>query len=242
MKPILLIPARMASTRLPNKPLAEIAGVPMIVRVWARAVASGLGPVVVAAGEPEIVAAVEKAGGQAVLTQPDLPSGSDRIWEALGVVDPKGAHDVVVNLQGDLPALDPEQLKTAVRALEKSGADIGTLAAPIIDEAEETNPAVVKAVVAWDADEKLGRALYFTRTAAPAGEGVLWHHVGLYAYRREALESFVALPPSPLEEREKLEQLRALEAGMSIAVARVDATPLSVDTPADLERARKLLS
>ena len=242
MNPILLIPARMAASRLPDKPLADIRGVPMIVRVWARAVASGLGPVVVAAGEPEIVAAVEKAGGRAVLTDPDLPSGSDRIWQALGIVDPKGDHDVVVNLQGDLPALDPDQLKTAVWALEKSGADIGTLAAPIQDEAEETNPAVVKAIVAWDADERLGRALYFTRAAAPSGEGVLWHHVGLYAYRRDALESFVALPPSPLETREKLEQLRALEAGMSIAVARVDATPLSVDTPADLERARKLLS
>ncbi len=242
MNPILLIPARMASSRLPDKPLADIGGVPMIVRVWARAVASGLGPVVVAAGEAEIVRAVEKAGGRAVLTDPDAPSGSDRIWEALGLVDPKGAHDVVVNLQGDLPALDPDQLKTAVWALEKSGADIGTLAAPIVEEAEETNPAVVKAVVAWDAREKLGRALYFTRATAPAGEGMLWHHVGLYAYRRDALESFVALPPSPLELREKLEQLRALEAGMSIAVARVDATPLSVDTPADLERARKLLS
>jgi 3-deoxy-manno-octulosonate cytidylyltransferase (CMP-KDO synthetase) len=242
MNPILLIPARMASTRLPNKPLAEIAGVPMIVRVWARAVASGLGPVVVAAGEPEIVTAVEKAGGRAVLTDPDMPSGSDRIWQALGMVDPSGKHDVVVNLQGDLPALDPEQLKAAVGALAKSGADIGTLAAPILEEPDERNPAVVKAVVAWDADERLGRALYFTRAAAPAGDGVLWHHVGLYAYRRDALESFVALPPSPLELREKLEQLRALEAGMSIAVARVDATPLSVDTPADLERARKLLS
>jgi 3-deoxy-manno-octulosonate cytidylyltransferase (CMP-KDO synthetase) len=232
----------MASTRLPSKPLADIGGVPMIVRVWARAVASGLGPVVVAAGEREIVAAVEKAGGRAVLTEPDAPSGSDRIWEALRLVDPKGVHDVVVNLQGDLPALDPEQLKTAVWALEKSGADIGTLAAPITDEAEETNPAVVKAVVGWDANERLGRALYFTRAPAPAGEGTLWHHVGLYAYRRYALERFVALAPSPLELREKLEQLRALEAGMSIAVARVDVTPLSVDTPADLERARKLLS
>ena len=242
MNPILLIPARMASTRLPDKPLAEIAGVPMIVRVWARAVASGLGPVVVAAGEPEIVAAVEKAGGRAVLTDPSLPSGSDRIWAALEAADPKGTHDVVVNLQGDLPALDPEQLNIAVRALEKSGADIGTLAAPIIEEAEEVNPAVVKAVVAWDADERLGRALYFTRASAPAGEGMLWHHVGLYAYRRDALESFVMLPPSPLERREKLEQLRALEAGMTIAVARVDAAPLSVDTPGDLERARKLLS
>ena len=199
MNPVLLIPARMASTRLPGKPLADIAGVPMIVRVWARAMAAGLGPVVVAAGEPEIVAAVEKAGGRAVLTDPDLPSGSDRIWAALAAIDPKGAHDVVVNLQGDLPALDPEQLKTVVACLAKSGADIATLAAPIDNAADEPNPAVVKAVVAWDADERLGRALYFTRTTAPGGEGPLYHHVGLYAYRREALESFVALPPSPLE-------------------------------------------
>lgn len=242
MNPVLLIPARMASTRLPDKPLADIAGQPMIVRVWARAMAAGLGPVVVAAGEAEIVACVEKAGGQAVLTDPGLPSGSDRIWAALKAIDPKGSHDVIVNLQGDLPALDPGQIKTVVEALAKSGADIATLAAPIDNAADETNPAVVKAVAAWDADEKLGRALYFTRATAPAGEGVLYHHVGIYAYRREALESFVALPPSPLEQREKLEQLRALEAGMSIAVARVDEAPLSVDTPADLERARKLLS
>ena len=228
--------------RLPGKPLADIAGQAMIVRVWARAMAAGLGPVVVAAGEEEIVRCVEKAGGRAVLTDPNLPSGSDRIWAALRTIDPKGAHDVVVNLQGDLPALDPGQLKTVVDALAKSGADIATLAAPIDNAADETNPAVVKAVVAWDADERLGRALYFTRTTAPGGEGALYHHVGLYAYRREALESFVALPPSPLESREKLEQLRALEAGMSIAVARVDEAPLSVDTPADLERARKLLS
>jgi 3-deoxy-manno-octulosonate cytidylyltransferase (CMP-KDO synthetase) len=242
MKPILLIPARMASTRLPNKPLADIGGVPMIVRVWARAVAADLGPVVVAAGEPEIVAAVLKAGGQAVLTEPDLPSGSDRIWAALQAVDAAGRHDVVVNLQGDLPALDPDQLKTVVAALDKSGADIATLAAPIDNDADAVNPAVVKAVVAWDADERLGRALYFTRATAPTGDGTLYHHVGLYAYRRDALESFVALPPSPLEEREKLEQLRALEAGMSIFVARVDAAPLSVDTPADLEKARRILS
>lgn len=242
MNPILVIPARMASTRLPGKPLAAIGGVPMIVRVWARAVAAQLGPVVVAAGEAEIIAAVEKAGGRAVLTDPDLPSGSDRIWAALMAADPEGAHDVVVNLQGDLPALDPEQLKTVVACLKKSGADIATLAAPIDNEADEVNPAVVKAVVAWDAGERFGRALYFTRAPAPTGDGVLYHHVGLYAYKREALENFVALPPSPLEEREKLEQLRALEAGMSIAVARVDAAPLSVDTPADLERARKILS
>jgi len=242
MKPILLIPARMASTRLPHKPLADIGGVPMIVRVWARAVAAGLGPVVVAAGEPEIVAAVEKAGGQAVLTDPELPSGSDRIWAALNQVDRANEHDVVVNLQGDLPALDPDQLKTVVTALDRSSADIATLAAPIDNEVDAVNPAVVKAVVAWDADERLGRALYFTRATAPTGDGTLYHHVGLYAYRREALESFVALPPSPLEEREKLEQLRALEAGMSIWVARVDEAPLSVDTPADLEKARRILS
>jgi len=242
MNPILLIPARMASTRLPGKPLADIGGVPMIVRVWARAMAAGLGPVVVASGEKEIVDAVEKAGGRAVLTDPELPSGSDRIWAALTSADPEGAHDVVVNLQGDLPALDPEQLKTVVAALAKSGADIATLAAPIDNAADEINPAVVKAVVAWDAKERLGRALYFTRAKAPSGDGLLYHHVGLYAYRREALESFVALPPSPLEQREKLEQLRALEAGMSIAVARVDEAPLSVDTHADLERARNLLS
>jgi 3-deoxy-manno-octulosonate cytidylyltransferase (CMP-KDO synthetase) len=232
----------MASTRLPGKPLADIGGMPMIVRVWARAMAAGLGPVVVASAEKAIVAAVEKAGGRAVLTDPSLPSGSDRIWAALVSADPQGAHDVVVNLQGDLPALDPEQLKTVVAALAKSGADIATLAAPIDNAADEANPAVVKAVVAWDAQERLGRALYFTRTRAPGGEGTLYHHIGLYAYRREALESFVALPPSALEQREKLEQLRALEAGMSIAVARVDEAPLSVDTPADLEKARKLLS
>ena len=242
MNPLLLIPARMASTRLPDKPLADIAGVPMIVRVWRQAVAAELGPVVVAAGETAIVAAIEAAGGRAVLTDPHLPSGSDRIWAALQAMDPQASHDVVVNLQGDLPALDPQQLKTVVAALKQSGADIATLAAPIDNEADRTNPAVVKAVVAWDASERLGRALYFTRATAPTGEGALYHHVGLYAYRRAALESFVALPPSPLESREKLEQLRALEAGMSIAVARVDEAPLSVDTPADLERARKILS
>ena len=232
----------MASTRLPNKPLADIGGVPMIVRVWARAVAAGLGPVVVAVAEPEIARAVEKAGGTAVMTDPDLPSGSDRIWAALAKADPDGRHDVVINLQGDLPALDPEQIKTVAWALETSGADIATLAAPIDNPADEINPAVVKAVVAWAADGRQGRALYFTRASAPAGEGMLWHHIGIYAYRREALESFVALPPSPLETREKLEQLRALEAGMSICVARVDEPPLSVDTPDDLERARKLIS
>jgi 3-deoxy-manno-octulosonate cytidylyltransferase (CMP-KDO synthetase) len=241
MNPILLIPARMASTRLPGKPLADIAGVPMIVRVWQQAMAARLGPAVVAAGEAEIVAAVEKAGGTAVLTDPDLPSGSDRIFAALESIDPGGAHDVVVNLQGDLPALDPEQIRQVVAALIESGAESGahiaTLAAPIDNETDKANPAVVKAVVAWEKDERFGRALYFTRATAPWGEGALYHHVGIYAYRRAALARFVALPPSPLERREKLEQLRALEANMSIAVARVDSAPLSVDTPADLAKA-----
>jgi 3-deoxy-manno-octulosonate cytidylyltransferase (CMP-KDO synthetase) len=237
MNPILLIPARLASTRLPAKPLAEIGGVPMIVRVLRQAEAAGLGPVAVAAGEAEIVTAVEKAGGRAVLTDPDLPSGSDRIHAALQQFDSEGRHDVVVNLQGDLPALDPAQIRAVVSALEDSGADIATLAAEITDPAERDNPNVVKAVVAWRPDGRLGQALYFTRASAPSGDGPLFHHVGIYAYRRAALSRFVALPPSPLEKREKLEQLRALEAGMSIAVARVDSVPLSVDTQADLAKA-----
>jgi 3-deoxy-manno-octulosonate cytidylyltransferase (CMP-KDO synthetase) len=229
----------MAAARLPGKPLADIAGRPMIVRVWERAMAAKLGPVVVAAAEQQIVAAIEAAGGRAVLTDPALPSGSDRIFAALKTADPDGRHDVVVNLQGDLPALEPEIIRAVVEALP--GADIATLAAQITDPAERTNPAVVKAVVAWDANGKKGRALYFTRTPTPSGDGPLFHHVGLYAYTRAALSRFVALPQSPLEMREKLEQLRALEANMSIAVARVDRVPLSVDTPADLERANKLL-
>lgn len=242
MNPILLIPARLASTRLPAKPLADIGGVPMIVRVLRQAEAAGLGPVAVAAGEAEIAAAVKAAGGQAVLTDPDLPSGSDRIHAALEKLDPGRRHDVVINLQGDLPALDPAQIRAVAAALADSGADIATLAAQITDPSERDNPSVVKAVVAWDKDAKRGRALYFTRATAPTGEGPLFHHVGIYAYRRDALTRFVGLPPSPLEMREKLEQLRALEANMSIAVARVDSVPLSVDTQADLERARKILS
>jgi 3-deoxy-manno-octulosonate cytidylyltransferase (CMP-KDO synthetase) len=236
MNPIVLIPARMASTRLPGKPLALIGGIPMIVRVWRQAVAAGLGPVVVAAAEREIVEAIEAAGGKAVMTAPDLPSGSDRIFAALEAIDPQGAHDAVVNLQGDLPAIDPSAIRASVEAL--GSADIATLAAEIGDGADAGNPNVTKAVVAWDRGGRLGRALYFTRARAPYGEGPLFHHVGIYAFRREALKRFVALAPSPLEKREKLEQLRALEAGMTIAVARVDEVPLSVDTPQDLERAR----
>jgi 3-deoxy-manno-octulosonate cytidylyltransferase (CMP-KDO synthetase) len=209
------------------------------VRVWERAMAAGLGPVAVAAAEPEIVAVIEAAGGRAVLTDPGLPSGSDRIFAALKLLDPDGRHDVVVNLQGDLPALAQGVIQAVVGALP--GSDIATLAAEITDPAERDNPSVVKAVVAWEADGKKGRALYFTRATAPMGEGPLFHHLGIYAFTRDALARFVALPPSPLERREKLEQLRALEAHMSIAVARVDSVPLSVDTPADLERVNKLL-
>ena len=240
MSIVVIIPARMASTRLPGKPLADIGGVPMIVRVWARAMHAGVGPVVVAAAEEEIADAVEKAGGHAVLTHPDLPSGSDRIYAALQGIDPGGRYDTVINLQGDLPALDPAQLRAAVAALP--GHDIATLAAPITDAADRANPAVVKAVVAWEPDGQKGRALYFSRATVPTGPGAHFYHVGIYAYARAALARFVELPPSPLEQREKLEQLRALEAGMSIAVARVDAVPLSVDTPEDLEYARKMIS
>ncbi|HEV2561425.1 MAG TPA: 3-deoxy-manno-octulosonate cytidylyltransferase [Rhizomicrobium sp.] len=241
MNPIIVIPARMASTRLPGKPLAEIAGVPMIVRVLRQAMKAGIGPVVVAAAEKEIVAAVEKAGGHAVLTDPALASGTDRVFAALESVDRGYNHDVVINLQGDLPALDPVCIKAVAAVLAPTGADIATLAAEIDDPADYDNPNVVKPVVVWDVSGTRGRALYFTRARAPWGEGALFHHVGIYAFKREALSRFVKLAPSPLERREKLEQLRALEAGMSIAVARIDAVPLSVDTPADLAKARALI-
>lgn len=245
-RPVVLIPARMASTRLPGKPLADICGEPMIVQVWRRAVEAGIGPVWVAAAEPEIAEAVEAAGGRAVLTDPDLPSGSDRIWQALERIDPEGAFDAVVNVQGDLPTLDPAIVVKAFELLADPAVDIGTLAAPITIAEERTASQVVKPVVAWretgSVAGNVGRALYFTRATAPWGEGELFHHIGLYAYRRDALRRFVALPPSPLELREKLEQLRALEAGMRIEVARVDTVPLGVDTPADLDRARQLLA
>ncbi|MBV8798657.1 MAG: 3-deoxy-manno-octulosonate cytidylyltransferase [Alphaproteobacteria bacterium] len=242
MNPVVIIPARMASTRLQGKPLADIRGLPMIVRVWRQAMLADVGPVVVAAAEREIADAVESAGGSAVLTDPDLPSGSDRVFSALEKIDPNGAHNVVVNVQGDLPALDPAYIRAVVDVLAPTGAEIATLAAEIDNEADYANPAVVKPVVAWDVTRERGRALYFTRTRAPSGEGPLFHHVGIYAFKREALERFVKLAPSPLEQREKLEQLRALEAGMSIAVARVPNVPISVDTPEDLETARALLA
>ncbi|MDE2182668.1 MAG: 3-deoxy-manno-octulosonate cytidylyltransferase [Alphaproteobacteria bacterium] len=238
MKPIVLIPARMASTRLPGKPLADIGGVAMIVRVWRQAMAAKIGPVVVAAGEREIAEAVEAAGGRAVLTAADLPSGSDRIFAALNAVDRGFEHDVVVNLQGDLPLIDPAAVRASLDALVTTGSDIATLAAELDEDADADNPNVTKVVATWDVGGTRGRCHYFTRARAPWGKGPCFAHIGLYVYRREALQRFVSLQPSPLEKREKLEQLRALEAGMSISVERVDEVPLSVDTPEDLERAR----
>lgn len=238
MNPLVMIPARLASTRLPRKPLAEIAGQTMIERVWHLATTAGVGPVVVAAAEQEIADVIVRANGRAVLTDPALPSGSDRVFAALQDVDRDGTHDVVINLQGDLPAFDPAILGVVVDALDKTASDIATLAAEIVDPADFDNPNVVKPVVGWNADGRFGRALYFTRARAPWGDGALFHHIGIYAFRRPALARFVSLPPSPLERREKLEQLRALEAGLTMGVARVDAVPLSVDTQADLEKAR----
>jgi 3-deoxy-manno-octulosonate cytidylyltransferase (CMP-KDO synthetase) len=237
---LILIPARMASTRLPGKPLADIAGVAMIVHVLRRAEASGLGPVVVATDDGSIAAAVTAAGGRAVMTRPDHVSGSDRIFEALGAVDPQRAARIVVNVQGDLPTLDPDALRAALGPLADPAVDIATIAAEITKPEKRTNPNVVKVVGSPIAPSRL-RALYFTRATAPHGDGPLHHHIGLYAYRRAALERFVSLPPSPLELRERLEQLRALEAGMRIDVALVDTVPLGVDTPDDLAAARTLL-
>jgi 3-deoxy-manno-octulosonate cytidylyltransferase (CMP-KDO synthetase) len=237
---LILIPARMAATRLPGKPLAEIAGEPMIVHVLRRALEAGIGPVAVATDAPEIAACVEKAGGRAVMTRPDHGSGSDRIFEALRSIDPAGRAQIIVNLQGDLPTLPPADITAALAPLADPQVDIATLAAEITDAQERRNPHVVKVVGSPVAPRRL-RALYFTRADAPAGEGPSYHHIGIYAYRRAALERFVALPPSWLEQRERLEQLRALEAGMRIDVMVVDTVPLGVDTQADLERARALI-
>jgi 3-deoxy-manno-octulosonate cytidylyltransferase (CMP-KDO synthetase) len=241
MNPLVVIPARLAATRLPGKPLADIHGEPMIVHVWRRAIAAGVGPVLVAAQEPEIARAIEAAGGDARLTRADHASGSDRVFEAVQAADPQGRHDVVVNLQGDLPTLDPALLAEVLAPLADPAVDIATLAAEIREPAEMDDPNVVKAVAALAAGRRIARALYFTRARCPTGAGPLFLHIGIYAYRRVALGRFVALPPSALERREKLEQLRALEAGLRIEVALVDTVPLGVDTPADLARARALL-
>ena len=238
---LILIPARMASVRLPGKPLADIGGEPMIVRVMRRAEEAGVGPVVVATDAPEIADALRAAGGQAVMTRSDHASGSDRIFEALGIVDPEGRAQIVVNVQGDFPMLAASDIKAALGPLADPAVDIATLALEITEDAERTDPNVVKAICSPVSPGRF-RALYFTRATAPSGDGPLYHHVGLYAYRRAALTRFVALPPSPLERRERLEQLRALEAGMRIDVALTKNVIFGVDTPEHLEKARALLA
>jgi 3-deoxy-manno-octulosonate cytidylyltransferase (CMP-KDO synthetase) len=241
VNPIVVIPARMASTRLPGKPLADIGGRPMIVHVLDRGREAGIGPVAVACAEAVIADAVRAAGGTAVLTDPALPRGSDRVHAALAKLDPERRHDVVVNFQGDLPTLPPDFLAKVLRPLADPDFDIGTLVARITTDEEVTLSSVPKAVCAFDGRE-IAPALYFSRAPVPWGEGPLWHHVGVYAFRRDALERFVALPESPLERRESLEQLRALEAGMRIGCVQVPFAPFGVDTPADLERARAALA
>jgi len=239
--PIVLIPARMAATRLPGKPLADIHGAPMIVHVWRRAMEADVGPVWVAADDARVIEAIAAAGGKSVMTRLDHPSGSDRVFEALGIVDASGVHDVVVNIQGDLPTIEASVVRACLTPLAEAAVDIATLATPITCERDKDDPNVVK-VIATEIDPTRLRALYFTRARAPWGDGRLLHHIGLYAYRREALRRFVACPPSPLERREKLEQLRALETGMRIDIALVDTAPLGVDAPEDLERARSMLA
>jgi 3-deoxy-manno-octulosonate cytidylyltransferase (CMP-KDO synthetase) len=238
---LVLIPARMAATRLPGKPLLDIAGLPMIVHVLRRAEAARIGRVAVATDTPEIAAAVTSHGGEAVMTRADHPSGSDRIYEALGKLDPEGETEIVVNLQGDFPTIRPDNIRSVLGPLADPAVDIATLAAQIHTEEEDTNPNVVKVVGSPISEHRL-RALYFTRATAPWGEGPRYHHIGLYAYRRAALQRFVGLAPSALERREKLEQLRAIEAGMRIDVTLVDTVPRGVDTPADLVTTRHLLA
>jgi 3-deoxy-manno-octulosonate cytidylyltransferase (CMP-KDO synthetase) len=238
---LIVIPARLKATRLPGKPLADIGGEPMIVHVWRRAMEADCGPVVVATDAEAVRDAILQAGGEALMTRPDHPSGSDRVFEAVLAHDPAGKLGAVVNLQGDLPTREPALVHACVNALDEGEADIGTIAASIVREEERCDPNVVKVVGTPLGTGAVLRALYFTRATAPYGDGPLYHHIGIYAYRRDALERFVSLPPSPLELREKLEQLRALEAGMRINVGLVDTVPLGVDTPRDLERARELL-
>lgn len=238
---LILIPARMAATRLPGKPLLDIAGLPMIVHVLRRAESAAIGRVAIATDTQEIAEAVRACGGEAVMTSADHPSGSDRIFEALTLLDPDGRIDTVINLQGDLPTIAPSDIRAVVAPLADPAVDIATLAAEIRTEDEHVNPNVVK-VIGSPVDERRLRALYFTRATAPWGEGPRYHHIGIYAYRRQALQRFVKLAPSPLEQREKLEQLRAIEAGMRIDVALVDTVPGGVDTPADLDAARRALT
>ncbi len=239
---LVVIPARLAASRLPNKPLALIGAEPMIVHVWRRAMAADAGPVIVACGDLEIADAITAVGGHAVMTSPDVPSGSDRVWAAAQEFDPEGAYNVIVNVQGDLPTLDPHLITAAVDALTQGDADIGTLVAEITDEAELSDPNAVKVAVGYAAGQLVAPALYFSRTQIPSGDGPHFHHIGIYAYTRDALSRFVSAPASELEKRERLEQLRGMELGLQIAAGLVDSVPFGVDTPADLERARQILS
>jgi 3-deoxy-manno-octulosonate cytidylyltransferase (CMP-KDO synthetase) len=240
---VVLIPARMKASRLPDKPLADIAGTPMIVHVLRRATEAAVGRVVVACAEPVIAEAVRAAGGEAVMTDPELPSGTDRIRQALGTIDPDRRFSRVVNLQGDLPTLDPRVLSQVLEPLDRLGTPMATLACATDDPREKADPNVVKAVVSLDPhNPAIGRALYFTRATCPSGDGPILHHIGIYAFTRDTLERFADLPPSPLEQRERLEQLRALENGIAIGVRLVDTVPFGVDTPYDLDRARQILS
>ena len=241
MKPIILIPARMESTRLPGKPMADICGKPMIVQVWLRAIAADLGPVVVATDSAAVRDAVEEAGGTVVMTRADHTTGSDRIAEALAKFDPNRNFDCVINVQGDLPTIDPQIIRAVASPLADADVDIATLASEIIDAHERTDENVVKVIGTPIAEKRL-RALYFTRATAPSGDGPLYHHIGLYGFKRAALERFVSLAPSYLEKREKLEQLRAIENGMRVDIALVDTVPLGVDTAAQLERARQIVA
>lgn len=242
LNPVVVIPARLQAKRLPGKPLADIHGEPMIVHVWRRAVAAAVGPVVVACPEQMIADAVIRAGGNAIITRPDHPSGSDRVFEAVEKFDPDGNFDTVINLQGDFPTISPEAIRAVSGPLQDPAVDITTVVAQLTDEADRHNPNAVKVVLPLADKQRVGRVLYFSRTTVPAGDGPLYHHIGLYAFRRSSLARFVALPQGILEKRERLEQLRGLENGMRIDATLVDTIPLGVDTPADLEKARRILA
>lgn len=238
---VTIIPSRLASSRLPNKALADINGVPMIVQVWRRGMEANLGPVFVACGDKAIADAIRAVGGEAVMTDPRLNSGSDRVFAALDAVDPGGKYEVIINLQGDMPTADPAMLATLVKPLRHPGAEVATLGSVIASPAERLTESVVKVAVSMPPGCKTGRAVYFSRNTIPWGGGEHYHHIGLYAYKRGALTRFSQLPPGPLEQREKLEQLRALEHGMRIDISIIDVNPLGVDTLDDLDKARRLL-
>jgi 3-deoxy-manno-octulosonate cytidylyltransferase (CMP-KDO synthetase) len=239
---LVVIPARLASSRLPDKPLALIGDDPMIIHVWRRAVEADIGPVLVACGDKAIADAIEQAGGTAIMTDPALPSGSDRVWSAAQAFDPDGTYDCIVNVQGDLPFLEPRLVQAAVKAMKQGRADIGALVSKITDPDEIKNPSVVKVAIDFSSNMTCAPALYFSRSAIPSGDGPMYHHIGIYAYTRDALRRFVSLQPGGLEIREGLEQLRALENGMRISAGLVDTVPFGVDTHADLERARLILA